>query len=164
MTGAICLLREVFGRMKMNDSETVALIGGGHAVGRAHGACPAGPGPSPQEDPEQSWPGHCGRGRAGDTYTSGYELPFTSRPTTFDNEYFHNLLEYQWRLVKGSGDKNQWEPVSEAGRLVPRAPRAHGPGKENIGMLTTDLALCADPDYNEIVQLFARVKNIPREI
>ena len=127
-------------------------------MGRAHGACPAGPGPSPQEDPSQSWPGQCGRGRGEDTYTSGYELPFTSRPTTFDNEYFNNLLEYEWRLVKGSGDKNQWEPVSEGGRLVPRAPRAHGSGEENIGMLTTDLALCADPDYNEIVQLFARVK------
>ena len=144
----------------MNDSETVALIGGGHAVGRAHGACPGGPGPAPREDPLQSWPGQCGRGRGEDTYTSGYEMPFTSRPTTFDTEYFHNLLEFQWRLVRGSGDKNQWEPVRGArGKSeVPRAPRAHGPpGQETVGMLTTDLALCADPDYNEIVQLFARV-------
>ena len=137
----------------MNDSETVALIGGGHAVGRAHGACPAGPGPAPREDPLQSWPGQCGQGRAGDTYTSGYEMPFTSRPTTFDNEYFHNLLDYEWKLIKGSGDKNQWKPVSRGGGrspVVPRAPRAHGPGQETIGMLTTDLALCADPDYNEV--------------
>ena len=142
--------------MNMNDSETVALIGGGHAVGRSHGACPSGPGPSPLEDPIQSWPGQCGQGRGRDTYTSGYEMPFTSRPTNFDSEYFQNLLNYKWKLIEGRGGKNQWEPVSGPDGSLPMAPSAHGKGWEKVGMLTTDIALCTDPDYNEIVKLFAK--------
>ena len=85
----------------MNDTETVALIGGGHAVGKAHGACPAGAGAKPKEDPRSPWPGLCGTGKGEDVSTSGYELPFTSKPTIHDNEYFINLLKYEWKLIKG---------------------------------------------------------------
>ena len=158
----LALAREVFARMNMNDSETVALIGGGHAVGRTHGACPAGPGPSPLEDPIKSWPGQCGEGKGLDTYTSGYNMPFTSKPTTFDTEYFSNLLNYEWKLMKGAGDKNQWEPVSGGRKRPPMAPAAHGEGWEKVGMLTTDIALRTDPDYRRIVELFAKVRNTRR--
>ena len=81
---------------------------------------------------------------------------FTSRPTNFDSEYFQNLLNYKWKLIEGRGGKNQWEPVSGPDGSLPMAPSAHGKGWEKVGMLTTDIALCTDPDYNEIVKLFAK--------
>ena len=94
--GSVGDIREVFGRMGMNDTETVALIGGGHSTGKCHGACPAGAGPSPAEQPLNPWPGLCGDGRGGNTTTSGFEFPFTSRPTEWDNEYFVNLRTLNW--------------------------------------------------------------------
>ena len=146
-------IRDVFGRMDMNDSETVALIAGGHAFGKAHGACPLGPGPSPEEDPFNPWPGLCGSGKAGDTFTSGFELPFTSRPTTWDTEYLSNLLTYSWEVVTGPGGHLQWRPVSES---PPMAVSADGAYNESVGLLTSDVALMADDQYKIIVSSFAQ--------
>ena len=84
--------------MGMNDTETVALIGGGHTTGKCHGACPAGAGKSPAEDPLNPWPGLCGsgpgKGKGNNTFTSGFELPFTSKPTDWDNEYEINITKH----------------------------------------------------------------------
>ena len=101
-------IRDVFGRMDMNDRETVALIGGGHTIGKTHGACPAGPGPSPAEDPFNPWPGNCGDGKLENAFTSGFELPFTSRPTAWDTEYFENLINFEWEIFEGPGGHKQW--------------------------------------------------------
>merc|ERR1719334_781959 len=108
-------IREVFGRMAMNDIETVALIGGGHAFGKAHGSCPDGPGPKPNEDPSNPWPGNCGTGKGEDTFTSGFELPFTTNPTQWDNEYFRSLIDYEWERWEGPGGHKQWRPVVQNG-------------------------------------------------
>lgn len=138
-------IREVFGRMGMNDAETVALIGA-HAFGKTHGACPTGPGPSPMEDPTNPWPGTCGTGPAtgkgNNTYTSGFEGAWTNAPTTWGTDYFNNLLEYDWALHMGPGAKYQWLPTNKS---VP-----------DIMMLTTDVALTKDPVYLELVKQYAR--------
>jgi len=126
----------------MNDKETVALIGGGHAFGKTHGACPAGAGPSPIDDPTNPWPGLCGTGKGRDTYTSGIEGPWTTTPTKWDNNYFKELLENTWAEAKGPGDKHQWHTVD---------------GTKNIMMLTSDISLLHDPtnSYQKYVNLFA---------
>merc|ERR1711970_461125 len=148
-------IREVFGRMNMDDRETVALIGGGHAFGKAHGACPEGPGPSPIEDPANSWPGMCGTGKGEDTFTSGFELPFTTRPTEWDNEYFQNLVKYNWTVHIGDGGHNQWKPIVEDG-LPPTAISANGSHEQPVGLLTSDVALMwEDESYKAIVTEFA---------
>merc|ERR1712013_966581 len=148
-------IREVFGRMNMNDRETVALIGGGHAFGKAHGACPDGPGPSPIEDPANSWPGMCGTGKGEDTFTSGFELPFTSRPTEGDNEYFQNLVNYNWTVYTGPGGHNQWMPLVENG-VPPTAISANGSYEQPVGLLTSDVALMwEDEIYKDLVKEFA---------
>ena len=89
-------IREVFGRMNMNDSEAVALIGGGHTFEKCHGPCTAGPVPSPLDAPENPWPGMCGSGKGKDAFTSGFELIFTTTPTRWNNEYFQNLLNMEF--------------------------------------------------------------------
>jgi len=149
-------IRDVFGRMNMNDIETVALIGGGHAFGKTHGACPAGPGPSPIEDPSNPWPGLCGTGKGEDTYTSGFELPFTTNPTNWDNEYFRNLINYDWEVHIGPGNHNQWKPILVDGMEAPTAPSADGTHYQPVGLLTSDVALMwTDEAYRGIVTEFA---------
>ncbi|CAM9679082.1 unnamed protein product, partial [Ectocarpus fasciculatus] len=146
-------IRDVFGRMAMNDTETVALIGGGHAFGKAHGACPNGAGPNPFEDPENPWPGECGTGKGNDTWTSGIEGPWTTTPTVWDNQYFHNLLNYTWEKYIGPGGAWQWR-VSNESSSQPPSP---------IMMMTTDLALLEDANYLELVQRFSEDKNYLEE-
>jgi len=148
-------IRDVFGRMDMNDTETVALIGGGHAVGKCHGACPAGAGPSPAEDPFNPWPGKCGDGKLTNAYTSGFELPFTSRPIVWDLEYFNNLINYKWKKITGPGDQPQWEPELVGGQEMPQADSADGNSKQNVGLLTSDVALMNDVEYEKLVRMFA---------
>ena len=131
----------------MNDTETVALIGGGHSFGKAHGACPSGPGPAPNEDPFNPWPGMCGTGIGEDTFTSGFELPFTSRPTYWDTEYFSNLLNYNWSVHVGPGGHHQWSPQ---GDQVPSAVSADGSHMQDVGALTSDVALVHDDNYKQL--------------
>lgn len=135
-------IREVFARMGMNDSETVALIGGGHAFGKAHGACPEGAGPSPRDDPANPWPGKCGSGKGADTFTSGFELQWTPTPTAWSNAFFRQLLRYNWTASKGPGGHYQWFPDDT------------GPELENVSMLTSDRALKEGP-YLQWVQKYA---------
>ena len=117
-------IREVFKRMSWNDRETVALIGGGHAFGKAHGACPGGPGASPAEQPAAPWAGTCGTGKGADATTSGFEGSWTTSPLRWDNEYFSYLLKYEqaWTRVTSPGGAVQWQVPGEGG---PTAPRAH---------------------------------------
>mmetsp|Transcript_23092 Transcript_23092/g.56104 ORF Transcript_23092/g.56104 Transcript_23092/m.56104 type:complete len:700 (+) Transcript_23092:60-2159(+) len=138
-------IRDTFGRMAMNDSETVALIGGGHTFGKPHGACPAGAGPSPKEDPFNPWPGKCGTGKGRDAYTSGFEFQWTPAPTKWDNEYFKQLVNYEWEVFVGPGGKHQWRVKNATEQ------------EKNIGMLTSDIGLTADPagSYQKIVKEFA---------
>ena len=154
-SGSAADIRDVFGRMDMNDTETVALIGGGHSFGKAHGACPDGPGPSPVEDPLNPWPGKCGTGKGEDTFTSGFELPFTTKPTSWDKEYFENLINYKWFVHLGPGGHNQWSPEVEDGEEPPSAVSAGGFGRQNVGLLTSDVALMYDDNYRDLVTRFA---------
>jgi len=151
-------IRNIFGRMSMNDSETVALIGGGHAFGKAHGACKTAgaAGERPSENPTAPWQGRCGsganKGKAEHTSTSGFELPWTRQPTKWSNSFFTHLLDEEWELFEGPGGHKQWR-VSQG--EAPKAPNAHGEGEQEIGMLTSDLALIHDNAYMEIVKDFA---------
>lgn len=137
-------VRDTFGRMNMDDSETVALIGGGHAFGKTHGACPAGPGPSPKDDPANPWPGMCGTGRGNDTYTSGFEGPWTHTPTWWSNAYFQDLLAHEWEAWKGPGGKFQWRIKNPVGN------------ESQIMRLTSDMSLINDEHYLPLVQQFAQ--------
>ena len=145
-------IRDTFSRMNMNDSETVALIGGGHSFGKTHGSCANGAGKSPKEDPENPWPGLCGSGRGGDTYTSGFEFPWTKTPTEWNSEYFQNLVDFSWRVGKGPGDRFQWRVEG----VSPHAPSSNGTQRQNIGMLTTDVALLRDPVYTDLVKKWSK--------
>jgi catalase (peroxidase I) len=131
-------VREIFSRMGMNDSETVALIGGGHAFGKAHGPCPDGPGPNPIEQPFNPWPGNCGNNFPNDVWTSGIEGAWTLFPFNWDNYYFEQLINDEYTLITGPGGKYQWYN-NDNGLL----------------MLTTDLALIYDDSFYSIVEEFA---------
>jgi len=131
-------IREVFGRMGMNDSETVALIGGGHAFGKCHGACSLGAGDGPDVDAESPWPGNCGAGIAQNTFTSGFEGEWTHTPLLWSNEYFQQLLTDNYTLWESPGGSPQWENQ-----------------QNGLMMLTTDLALVADDEYQAVVTEFA---------
>jgi len=140
-------IRDVFGRMGMNDEETVALIAGGHEFGKLHGACPDGPGPSPAEDPTNPWPGKCGTGKGKDTFTSGLEGPWTQHPTMWKHEYFVNLLNKSWELERAPGGAMQWKVLVE-----PTRDQANYTSR--IKMLTSDLALKKDLTYLNISLTF----------
>ncbi|MFO7926423.1 MAG: catalase/peroxidase HPI [Halobacteriota archaeon] len=151
-------IRQSFKRMAMNDEETVALIAGGHEFGKVHGAAPEDNlGPEPEEAPIEmqgmGWENEYGSGKGDDTITSGLEGPWTSSPITWDHEYLDNLFSYEWELDESPAGAYQWTPVDEAARDA--APAAHDPeGSQTPMMLTTDVALKADPDYREIAKRF----------
>jgi catalase (peroxidase I) len=147
------VVREVFGRMTMNDSETVALIGGGHTFGKGHGACPQGAGKPPNEDPENPWNGTCGTGMGGYATTGGFEGPWTSHPTQWDNDYFKYLLNFSWTNATGPGGHQQWHVADGES---PQAPQANNTNaSQNVMMMTTDISLIKDEAYKTIVQKFA---------
>jgi len=152
-------IRETFARMHMNDEETVALIAGGHTFGKVHGAADAnkyvGPEPegAPLEEMGLGWKNTFGTGKGGDTITSGLEGAWTENPTAWDNNYFENLFNYEWELIKGPGGAWQWTPKDESAQNT--VPDAHDPGKRHAPMmLTTDLALRVDPIYEPISRRF----------
>ena len=152
-------IRETFGRMAMNDYETVALIAGGHTFGKTHGAADPGkyvarePAAAGIEEQGLGWKNAFGSGNAGDTITSGLEGAWTSTPTKWSNSYFENLFDYEWELTKGSGGAHQWKPKDDAGAGT--IPDAHDPEKSHAPfMLTSDIALKADPDYEKISRHF----------
>ncbi|MFK2913247.1 catalase/peroxidase HPI [Pseudomonas sp. 3HC3] len=151
-------IRETFGRMAMNDEETVALIAGGHAFGKTHGAGPAdNVGPEPEaaglEMQGLGWHNTFGSGKGGDTITSGLEVTWTSTPTRWSNEYLNNLFDFEWELTKSPAGAHQWRPKD--GKGAGMVPDAHDPGKKHApSMLTSDLALRFDPIYEPIARRF----------
>ena len=152
-------IRETFGRMAMNDEETVALIAGGHTFGKVHGArevedC-VGPEPGAAAIEEQGfgWTNSCGKGNAEDTITSGLEGAWTTTPTQWSMNYLQNLFAFEWVKTKSPAGATQWIPKNEAAANL--VPDAHVEGKRNAPiMLTTDLSLKFDPEYEKISRRF----------
>lgn len=152
-------IRETFARMAMNDEETVALIAGGHTLGKTHGAAdpnkyissePAG---ASIEEQSQGWKNSYGTGNAGDTITSGLEGAWTTTPTKWSNNYFENLFGFEWELTKSPAGAHQWKPTGDAGAGT--VPDAHDPSKSHQPfMLTTDISLRVDPIYEKISRHF----------
>jgi len=151
-------IRQSFKRMAMNDYETVALIAGGHTFGKVHGAVTedhVGPEPeaAPIEQQGLGWANDSGTGKGADTFTSGLEGAWTNKPTEWDMGFFENLFNYEWELTKSPAGKHQWTPKNGAGDGT--VPDAHIPDKKNAPiMLTTDLALKVDPEYEKITRRF----------
>ena len=151
-------IRETFGRMAMDDVETVALIAGGHTFGKTHGAGPAEHVGAEPEGGDVSlqglgWNSTYNTGVAGDAITSGLEVTWTSTPIKWGNEFFENLFKYEWELTKSPAGANQWKPKDGAGEGT--IPDAHDPAKHRApAMLTTDLALRFDPAYEKISRDF----------
>ena len=151
-------IREIFGRMAMNDEETVALISGGHAFGKCHGAGDkslVGPEPeaAPIEEQGLGWKSSFGTGKGNDTITGGPELIWTSTPTKWSITFLKNLFNYEWELTKSPAGAYQWKPKGGAGAGT--VPDPHDPSKRHApGMLTTDLALRFDPIYEKISRRF----------
>jgi catalase-peroxidase len=151
-------IRITFGRMAMNDEETVALIAGGHTLGKVHGAATpvgyVGPEPegAPLEEQGLGWKNAYGSGVGADTITSGLEGAWTSTPVQWSHGYFDNLFRFEWELTRSPAGAQQWKPKGDGGRTVPDAHRPdtfHQPM-----MLTTDLALITDPAYRAISERF----------
>ena len=151
-------IRETFGRMAMNDYETVALVAGGHTFGKCHGAGDAalvGADPEAAGVEEQGfgWSSKHGSGKAGDTITTGIEGAWTYTPTQWDMSYFDILLGYEWELGKSPAGAHQWHPAG--GAASDTVPDAHDPNKKHAPMMTTaDLALRTDPEYRKISEHF----------
>tara|TARA_Y100000588_G_C14280114_1_gene936680 strand:+ start:8134 stop:10284 length:2151 start_codon:yes stop_codon:yes gene_type:complete len=152
-------IRETFGRMAMNDEETVALIAGGHTFGKAHGACDKdghiGPDPEAANLEEQGfgWKNSFGTGSGGDAFTSGLEGAWTTNPVEWDNNYFDNLFGFEWEQVKSPAGATQWVPAD--GQGVDTVPDAHDSSKNHPPMMfTTDLSLKTDPVYAAISKRF----------
>ena len=151
-------VRETFGRMAMNDEETVALVAGGHTFGKAHGAgnpelVGTEPEGAPIEEMGFGWSNAHGSGHGVDATTSGIEGPWTANPTVWDNGYFDLLFKYEWQLTKSPAGANIWHPVDldEADM----APEVDGSGKKVSPMMTTaDMAMITDPDYRRISKRF----------
>jgi catalase-peroxidase len=152
-------IRETFGRMAMNDEETVALIAGGHTFGKTHGAADpekyVGPEPAGATIAEQGtgWKNSFGPGHGEHTITSGLEGAWTTTPTKWSNNYFENLFGFEWELTKSPAGAHQWKP--KGGAAADAVPDAHNPEKRHAPMmLTTDLALRFDPAYEKISRRF----------
>jgi len=152
-------IRETFGRMAMNDEETVALIAGGHTFGKTHGAADPGkyvgrePAAAGIEEQGLGWKNTFGTGNADDTITSGLEGAWTTTPTKWSNNFFENLFGYEWELTKSPAGAHQWKPKDGAG--YGKVPDAHDPSKHHAPtMLTTDIALRVDPAYEKISRHF----------
>ncbi|HEY1269769.1 MAG TPA: catalase/peroxidase HPI [Candidatus Binatia bacterium] len=151
-------IRETFGRMAMDDEETVALIAGGHTFGKTHGAGPATyVGPEPEAaDIEQmglGWKSSYGSGKGGDAITSGLEVTWTQTPTQWSNYFFENLFGYEWELTQSPAGAHQWQAKNGAGAGA--IPDAHDASKRRAPtMLTTDLSLRVDPAYEKISRRF----------
>ena len=152
-------IRETFGRMAMNDEETVALIAGGHTFGKTHGAADPGKyvGPEPAaagiEEQGLGWKNTYGTGNGGDTITSGLEGAWSQTPTQWSNNYFNNLFGFEWELTKSPAGAHQWTPKNGGGAGT--VPDAHDPSKSHAPMMfTSDLALRVDPIYEPISKRF----------
>jgi len=152
-------IRETFGRMAMNDEETVALIAGGHTFGKTHGAADPDkyvdrePAAAGIEEQSQGWKNTFGSGNAGDAITSGLEGTWTTTPTKWSNNFFENLFGYEWELTKSPAGAHQWKPKDGAGEGT--VPDAYDPSKSHTPiMLTTDLSLREDPAYEKISRRF----------
>ena len=152
-------IRETFGRMAMNDEETVALIAGGHSFGKAHGAARAGdcvgvePAGADLESQGFGWTSGCGSGAGADTITSGLEGAWSASPVTWTSQFLDNLFGFEWVQTRSPGGAVQWIP--EGGQGADLVPDAHDPEKRHAPiMLTTDLALRFDPAYGEIARRF----------
>jgi catalase-peroxidase len=152
-------IRETFGRMAMNDEETVALIAGGHTLGKTHGAADPGkyvgaqPAGASIEEQGLGWKNSFGTGNAGDTITSGLEGAWTKTPIKWSNNFFENLFGFEWELTKSPAGAHQWKPKNNAGAGT--VPDAHDASKKHAPfMLTTDLSLRADPVYEKISRRF----------
>jgi len=152
-------IRETFARMAMNDYETVALIAGGHTFGKAHGAADpskyVGPEPEGAATEEQGfgWKNTFGSGKADDAITSGLEGAWTTNPVKWDNNYFENLLGFEWELTKSPAGAHQWTPKN--GVAAGTVPDAHDHSKKHAPMMfTTDLALKVDPSYAKVSKHF----------
>ncbi len=153
-------IRESFGRMAMNDEEIVALIAGGHTLGKAHGAVKPdciGPAPAgaPIEEQGFGWKNKCGTGKGADAMTSGLEGAWTATPTAWSIMYLDNLFRFDWKQTKSPAGATQWIPTDEAAANM--VPDAHVEGKRHAPiMFTTDLALKEDPEFRKIAQRFLK--------
>ena len=153
-------MRESFGRIAMNDEEIVALVAGGHTLGKAHGAKPAdcvGPEPAaaPIEEQGFGWKNKCGTGKGPDAMTSGLEGAWSSTPTAWSVLYLDNLLRFDWKKTKSPAGATQWIPTDETAATL--IPDAHDPKKRHAPiMFTTDMALKKDPGFREISERFLK--------